>query len=170
MFNRTAKILGIAVACNLVFWIMYDFVHAKVCTHKPEIRIIIVGPKSVEVEVEEVEEEELTEEDVIASAAERNGCEGDDFIILQAIRKAENGKSGREFGVLHPRAVDTDLDTQAGWCAATIVKNRVRWVLAGYPGEFIDFLGARYCPPSAHSLNKNWTKNVKHWFERLSNG
>ncbi len=64
---------------------------------------------------------------VIKQAADRNQCYGDDFIILLAIRKAENGRKGLEFGVMHPRAIDTNLDIQAGWCAATIVKNRVRW-------------------------------------------
>lgn len=108
---------------------------------------------------------------VISIAAERNDCRGDDFLILLAIRKAENGLSGREFGILHPRAIDTNLDIQAGWCAATIVKNRVRWVRAGKPVPFIEFLGKRYCPVGVKNdpsgLNRNWIKNVKYWFNKL---
>ena len=121
---------------------------------------------------------------IIEAAAKRNGCEGDDFLILLAIRKAENGRAGRQFGVMHPDAIDTDLDTQAGWAAATIVKNRSRWELGGRPAlegggkpdtadassradqiEFIKFLGKRYCPPSAHQLNRHWVKNVTWWYE-----
>ena len=101
-------------------------------------------------------------------AAERNDCRGDDFIVLLAIWKAENGRPGREFGVLHPRAIDTDLDTQAGWAAATVVKNRQRWSKAGKPNSFIDFLANRYCPKESDSTgNFNWKRNVKWWFEKL---
>jgi len=106
---------------------------------------------------------------IIKAAADRNNCVGEDLIILFAIRKAENGRPGREFGILHPRAIDTNLNTQAGWAAATIVKNRVRW--AG-KGDFITFLGNRYCPVGAENdptgLNNNWIKNVKSWVRKLS--
>jgi hypothetical protein len=106
----------------------------------------------------------------ICIAADRNDCYGDDFLILLAIRKAENGRPGREFGILHPRAIDTNLDIQAGWCAATIVKNRVRWVRAGKPVPFIEFLGRRYCPVGAENdpagLNHHWIKNVNYFFKK----
>jgi len=108
------------------------------------------------------------EYDIIKQAADRNNCTGEDLLILFAIRKSENGGQGIEFGVLHPRAKGTDLDTQAGWAAATIVKNRDRW---NGKGDFIDFLGSRYCPVGAENdpngLNKNWTSNVKRWAEKL---
>ncbi len=107
--------------------------------------------------------EAKTEDAIIRKAAERNGCRGDNYLILLAIRKAENGKPGCELGV-KGKAWNTNLDTQAGWCAASIVKSRARWIAAGKPGDFIDFFGARYCPPSAHILNKNWVGNVKYWF------
>ena len=104
---------------------------------------------------------------IIAKAAERNNCLGDDYLLLSAIRKAENGGPGKEFGVKHPRAWDTNLDTQAGWCASSIVKARKRWLTAGKPEDFITFMGRRYCPPNDHPLNKNWVKNVKYWFKKL---
>ena len=112
---------------------------------------------------------------IIRRAAERNGCRGEDFFILLAVRKAENGAAGREFGVLHPicQALiklqpQKSLDIQAGWAAATIVKNRSRWIAAGRCGDFIDFLAARYCPASADAEgNKNWRENVKYWYGRF---
>lgn len=100
---------------------------------------------------------------IIRKAAERNNCHGELFTILLAIRKAENGRAGLEFGVMHPKAKNTNLDTQAGWAAATVVKNHKRWMDAGQPDDFITFLGNRYCPPDAHPLNKHWQKNVRTW-------
>ncbi len=119
---------------------------------------------------------------VIAQACERNNCKGDNFIILLAIRRAENGGWGREFGIKHrlcQTAIEKEpqrsLDIQAGWAAATIVKNRHRWELAGRPGStnspqagFIDFLGDRYCPASADPKgNENWKVNVKYFYKRF---
>ena len=105
---------------------------------------------------------------VIIRAAERNDCRGDDFLILLAIRLSENGGPGREFGVMHPRAIDTDLDTQAGWAAATIIKNRKRYEEDGYTYDFITFLGNRYCPAEVDPEgNTNWKKNVQYWFEKF---
>ena len=104
----------------------------------------------------------------IRQAAQRNFCCGDDFLILLAIRKAENGRAGCEFGIMHPKAWSTDLDTQAGWAAATIIKNRKRWIDSGrccY--DFIEFLGRRYCPvetdPQGHI---NWVKNVRYFYTK----
>ena len=83
--------------------------------------------------------------------------------IVAAIRYAENGRAGREYGILHPRVKPT-YRSQAGWCAATVQKNYDRWVKAGRKGEYIKFLGARYCPVGADNdptgLNKHWIKNV----------
>jgi len=109
--------------------------------------------------------------ETIINAAKRNDCTGDLFYILLAIRKAESGRKGLEFGVLHPKARNTNLDTQSGWAAATVVKNYKRWKDAGSVGCFIVFLGNRYCPVGAdndpNGLNKNWVRNVKTWYFRL---
>lgn len=109
------------------------------------------------------------EMDIIRAAAQRNNCKGEDFIILLAIRKAENGPPGREFGIMTDGV--NNLDKQAGWCAATIVKNRKRWIDSGQKQEFIDFLGDRYAPINCENdpkgLNKNWKKNVKYWVSKL---
>ena len=114
---------------------------------------------------------------IITKAAERNNCRGDDFIILLAIRKIENGRPGREFGILNQRcqaeideSPDDSLNIQAGWAAATIVKNRHRWKTAGRPGKFIDFLADRYCPAAVDPQgNENWKINVRFFYERIMN-
>ena len=84
--------------------------------------------------------------------------------IVAAIRFAENGGKGREYGILHPRVKPT-YRSQAGWCAATVQKNFDRWTKAGKKGDFITFLGNRYCPVGAENdptgLNKHWIKNVR---------
>jgi hypothetical protein len=91
---------------------------------------------------------------------------------------SENGGYRREFGILHPkcekqmdlRPNDT-LDIQAGWCAATVVKNYQRWKQSGMEQDFIDFLGDRYCPVGAgndpNGLNRHWVGNVTYWFGKL---
>lgn len=128
---------------------------------------------------------------VIRKAARRNGCFGDDFLLLLAIRKAENGCKGREFGIINPkcdaemwRNPESTLDIQAGWAAATIMKHHRRFgscyecvgdaggFAASYQyrvtDAFIDSLAERYCPfdadPKGHV---NWKKNVKYWFEKF---
>jgi hypothetical protein len=110
----------------------------------------------------------------ILIAANRNGIEPgtDNWLILLAIRKAENGGEGKQFGIMNPKA--NDLDSQAGWCAATIMKNRERYEAIPDKTDnhsFIEFLGSRYCPVGASNdpdgLNVNWIGNVRHWIERL---
>lgn len=97
--------------------------------------------------------------------------------IVAAIRHAENGAAGREYGVLGAgvrRDMKRKGDTyrpQAGWCAATVQKTYDRWKKAGSPGDFITFLGKRYCPVGAENdpngLNRHWIKNVRHWAAKV---
>jgi hypothetical protein len=105
---------------------------------------------------------------LIKSAADRNGCTGDLFNVLLAIRKAENGDK-YQFGILKPGT--EGLETQAAWCASTIVKNHARWLKAGSPGEFLNYLGDIYCPVGAANdpgnLNKNWKTNVSKWYRQI---
>jgi len=110
--------------------------------------------------VQKVCESEL---DTIVRAAIRNNCTGkENFKILLAIRLQENGGPGKEFGIKHPRAWGTNLDTQAGWAAVTIVNTRQRWLRAGRPCDFIAFLGLRYCPPEDDPVGfRDWVRNVK---------
>lgn len=104
------------------------------------------------------------EEVIIRRAAIRNGCLGDDYLILLAIRKAENGRKNLEFGVMNPKA--NNLDRQAGFAAATIMAQHKRQPqLRGQ--AFINSLADRYCPPSCDPIgNANWKKNVWYWFRK----
>lgn len=106
---------------------------------------------------------------IIRTAARTNGIKygSDDWYLLLAIKKAENGRRGCEFGIKHPKAWDTDLRTQAGWCSATIMKHHERYGSLKVNPEFIDSLGDRYCPASDDATgNENWKTNVKFWFNK----
>ncbi len=106
-----------------------------------------------------------SEEAIIRKAAIRNGCRGDDYLILLAIRKAENGGHGKEFGV-KGKAWNTNLDTQAGFAAATIMAQRKRTPNLSNR-DFINVLADRYCPPSCDLAgNRYWRKNVSFWFNK----
>jgi len=95
--------------------------------------------------------------------------------IVAAIRFAENGGRGVEYGVLHPKAKGKSYRTQAGWCAATVQKHWDRYIKAGGNpkdiGAFIVSLGKRYCPVGAKNdpqgLNQHWIGNVKKFQKRL---
>ena len=93
--------------------------------------------------------------------------------IVAAIRYAENGGQGKEYGILHPRVKPT-YRSQAGWCAATVQKNYDRWKETGSKGDFIQFLGNRYAPIGVdndpNGLNKHWVSNVKHFNNKIIKG
>jgi hypothetical protein len=82
--------------------------------------------------------------------------------LLTAIRQSENGRSGREFGIMDKRA-DT-LDRQAGWAAATVRNSYYRWLKTDQSVPFLVHLRDHYAPIGADNdptgLNKNWLRNV----------
>ena len=120
--------------------------------------------------------------ETIAFHANRVGAE---LPLLLAIREAENGRNGLQFGVipnskynadsgftynnvLHPYPNDNELSKQASWASHTIRNNLERF--NALPDEkrrayidFIDFLGDRYAPVKAkndpNNLNSNWERN-----------
>ena len=105
----------------------------------------------------------------------RREAHRDDLVaITAAIRFAEGGSPGREYGILHYECPDT-YRGQAGWCAATVQKNWDRYLNAGGDSRdiysYIDFLGGRYAPIGADNdptgLNHNWTGLVVEAFNRL---
>jgi hypothetical protein len=117
----------------------------------------------------------------IEAAAKRNNLKKELIPVLYSIRKTENGKKGREFGIIHPKceilmAEDPEhtFEIQAGWAAATIQKNYDRWIEAGRPNDFISFLGEKYCPTKGglsvkeSELNKYWITNVKFWSKKIN--
>mgnify|MGYP003653092869 CR=1 FL=1 len=109
----------------------------------------------------------------IMQAAKANNCTDPVLLcILFAIRNAENGRDGLEFGVTHHKAKDqpNSLRVQAGWCAATVSKNYKRWLDTKEDIDFLSFLGRRYCPVGAANdptgLNRYWITNVRAFSER----
>ena len=76
--------------------------------------------------------------------------------LANAIWHAEGGaKTKWPYGIRRKTA-----DPRAA-CIASIRANLQRWHQAGKPGCFVEFMGRRYCPPSAHPLNRFWVRNVK---------
>ena len=153
-------------------------IKASVPAPVPAQTISAVVDKAKPSSVKNIKDVFGAEYDVIVAAAKRNDLAKADYKILFAIRKAENGKKGREFGILHPKCEEqmrkdpkNTLSIQAGWCAATIKNNRVRWEKLGSKGDFIEHLSKIYAPVGASNdptgLNENWFKNVKHWISYI---
>jgi hypothetical protein len=103
---------------------------------------------------------------------------GVDPLLLGAIRGAENGGPGKEFGILSLPA--PTWDAQAQLAAASIKANLGRYetktgtpatdTSGRYTQDFIAFMGARYAPTPKDAggavandptgLNNNWVRNV----------
>ena len=113
------------------------------------------------------------------------------YALLLAIREAEKGRKGFEFGIIS--AKNTDLETQCRYACETIVNNVKRFHQylqegdekadelcsrsAGFPlqyNDFITFLGSRYAPVGAdndpHNLNSHWVSNVKFFYNQFTGG
>lgn len=101
-----------------------------------------------------------------------------DARLLAAVRKAEMGGPGREFGVVSVSA--PTYQEQATVAARTIANTRYRYeaekgisamVDGSYTDDFIAYLGARYAPVGAANdptgLNNNWVNNVVTWYHRI---
>ena len=47
-------------------------------------------------------------------------------------------------------------------CLNTVVNNHQRWLKAGKPGSYLDYLGGKYCPISADPKgHRNWLVNIR---------
>lgn len=97
------------------------------------------------------------------------------YAFMLAIRTAEGGRKGFEFGVM--AAKDTDLEEQAAWTICTIIKNNLRWHMLRkqIPHlSYIAYFGGRWCPADAdndpHGLNKHWIPNVKYYYSLFNKG
>ena len=134
-----------------------------------------------------LQKEFKNEYDTILNAAKRNNISDTDYdnlSMLYAIRRAENGRMGRECGVLSPKAMQqkgdtpqTTLDRQAGWAASSILANRKRYDATDKSQSFETFMGSRWAPQGVandpNNLNKNWATNVtkfKSGFLECKNG
>ena len=88
--------------------------------------------------------------------------------IADAIYKAEGAaKTKFPYGI---KSINThgDKDYARKICLNSIRNARKRWIEAGKPEDFISFLASRYCPVSAHKLNKNWVRLVKYFINKES--
>ena len=81
--------------------------------------------------------------------------------IADAIWRVEGGRSTRyPYGVKTPKA-SNEKDARR-ICENTIRNNWIRWERSGSHGEFIEFLGSRYCPKSSDPVgHKRWIVNMK---------
>lgn len=84
--------------------------------------------------------------------------------LADAIYKAENSVKF-PYGI---KSIDTkgDVVYARKICINTIKNNIKRYNKTDKKIDYITFLGNRYCPPTAHSLNKHWVKNVKSFYYR----
>jgi hypothetical protein len=83
-----------------------------------------------------------------------------DDAIADAIYRVEGGSRAKvPYGILSIKVRDEAHARRI--CLNTIKNNRVRWIKAGQPGAFLDYLADRYCPRSADPIgNKNWKRNI----------
>ena len=103
--------------------------------------------------------------------------------LLAAIRLAENGRAGREFGVLSESA--NTYEQQARICALSIRNNTYRyvqkveqWPIDSVTGQlsrgFVEFMAQRWAPIGVgndpDNLNAHWPKNVWGDFSQSSVG
>lgn len=126
---------------------------------------------------------DMTDDGLIDYHARRVGV---DASMLRAIRRAENGGPGIEFGIIPTdsyrqdsgytdengvrRAYRDSFEKQLCWCAWTIRRNMERWEAMpaeereSHGNSFIMYLGSRYAPIGAgndpNNLNENWARNV----------
>jgi hypothetical protein len=123
------------------------------------------------------------EQALIKIAAAKYGL---DWHFVAAIRKAEDGGPGREFGVLSVKA-PTYL-AQLDVCCQTVRRRLAeydadrqalelheapdaRQVVVYHP-DFISHFAAIRAPSGAgndpHGLNRNWARNVSYWYLHLT--
>lgn len=81
--------------------------------------------------------------------------------IASAIYRVEGGgKAKAPYGIL---SIKVSSEQQARKvCINTIKNNHARWIKAGRPGKYLDFLADRYCPQAADPVgNRNWKRNIR---------
>lgn len=86
--------------------------------------------------------------------------------MADAIYKAEGGSKARSpYGVL---SIPVRDELHARQITLNSIRNNwKRWEKAGKPGNFVDFMANRWCPPSADPIgNRNWKKNVKYFLSK----
>lgn len=81
--------------------------------------------------------------------------------VTDAIYLAEGGaRAKKPFGILSVPCYDYETCRVIAY--NTVRNNFKRWQAAGRPGEYLDFLADKYCPPSVDPQgNRNWKRNVR---------
>ena len=80
--------------------------------------------------------------------------------VADAIYLAEGGaKTKHPYGVLSVKVRNAQEARQV--CLNSIRNSRKRWERAGRPGDWLAYFANRWCPPTAHPLNRNWLRNVR---------
>lgn len=99
------------------------------------------------------------------------------YAFMLAVRMCEQGREGREFGVMAQGAIDTDLETQAEWTMSTLIKDTKRWytdTLANGKkksdySSFVHYFSDKWSPIGAsndpNNLNKNWLPNFQKFYK-----
>lgn len=101
---------------------------------------------------------------VLATSLEASPLESYFNRVADAIYVAEGGiRTKFPYGI---KSVRTNNPRRV--CLVSVRNNWQRWQDAGCPGDFIDFMGQRYCPPQAHPLNRHWAKNVRRIYDRAA--
>ncbi len=87
--------------------------------------------------------------------------------LADAIYKAENSVK-YPYGI---KSIDTkgDVAYARKICLNTIKNHKKRHSNHVCGLDFITCLGNRYCPPTAHSLNRNWVRLVKYFLTKSKN-
>lgn len=88
--------------------------------------------------------------------------------LAQAIQRAENDPTG-QMGI---RSFQAENPSQV--LGNSIYNNFARWIQAGQPGKFVDFMRNRWAPLNAPNdpkgLNYNWAPNVRSGLEDILGG
>lgn len=85
--------------------------------------------------------------------------------LCRAIYIAEGGdKASKPYGILNG-LIEDEPGHASYYCKEIIRKSLGMW---NGRGSFIEYLGSSYCPPKAHRLNRNWVRNTKYWYDKLS--
>ena len=81
--------------------------------------------------------------------------------VADAIYRAEGGARAKvAYGVLSVKVRNAQEARQV--CLNSVMNSRARWEKAGRPGDWLEFMAARWIPVSADPVgHRNWLRNVR---------